>query len=212
VRKLITISREYGSGGRLIGRMVAEKMGIPFYDREIIDMAVEQSGLSPEVIETAELRAKSSVSYSLASVMPFGEMFSTETMSINEKLFMTQFDVIRQIGETNEGVIVGRCADYVLRDLPGVTNVFIYGEFDDRVKRCVESYGDDPETVVSKVKDYDKARANYYNFHTSQKWGQYSNYNLAINTSSISDEKAADLIVQYIKTRLYKEPAENTEV
>ncbi|MBQ1483979.1 MAG: cytidylate kinase family protein, partial [Eubacterium sp.] len=72
MRKLITISREYGSGGRLIGRMVAEKMGIPFYDREIIDMAVEQSGLSPEVIETAELRAKSSVSYSLASVMPFG--------------------------------------------------------------------------------------------------------------------------------------------
>ena len=123
---------------------------------------------------------------------------------------MTQFDVIRQIGETNEGVIVGRCADYVLRDLPGVTNIFIYGEFDDRVKRCVESYGDDPETVVSKVKDYDKARANYYNFHTSQKWGQFSNYNLAINTSYISDEKAADLIVQYIETRLYKEPAENT--
>lgn len=212
MRKLVTISREYGSGGRLIGRLVAEKMGLPFYDREIIDMAVEKSGLSHEVIETAELRAKSSISYSLASVMPFGEMFSTEAMSINEKLFMTQFDVIRQIGETDEGVIIGRCADYVLRDLPGVTNIFIYAEFEDRVKRCVESYGDDPATVETKIRDYDKARANYYNFHTSQKWGQYSNYNLALNTSYISDEKAADLIVEFMNTRIYKDQAEKPEV
>jgi len=212
LRKLVTISREYGSGGRLIGRLVAEKMGLPFYDREIIDMAVEKSGLSHEVIETAELRAKSSISYSLASVMPFGEMFSTEAMSINEKLFMTQFDVIRQIGETDEGVIIGRCADYVLRDLPGVTNIFIYAEFEDRVKRCVESYGDDPATVETKIRDYDKARANYYNFHTSQKWGQYSNYNLALNTSYISDEKAADLIVEFMNTRIYKDQAEKPEV
>ena len=212
MRKLVTISREYGSGGRLIGRMVAEKMGLPFYDREIIDMAVEKSGLSHEVIETAELRAKSSISYSLASVMPFGEMFAPEAMSINEKLFMTQFDVIRQIGETDEGVIIGRCADYVLRDLPGVTNIFIYAEFEDRVKRCVESYGDDPETVETKIKDYDKARANYYNFHTSQKWGQFSNYNLAINTSYISDEKTADLIVQFMNTRIYRDQAEKPEV
>ena len=212
MRRLVTISREYGSGGRLIGRMVAEKMGLPFYDREIIDMAVEQSGLSHEVIETAELRAKSSISYSLASVMPFGEMFSTEAMSINEKLFMTQFDVIRQIGETDEGVIIGRCADYVLRDLPGVTNIFIHAEFEDRVKRCIESYGDDPATVETKIKDYDKARANYYNFHTSQKWGQYSNYNLAINTSYITDEKAADLIVEFMNTRIYKDQPVKQEV
>ena len=212
MRRLVTISREYGSGGRLIGRMVAEKMGLPFYDREIIDMAVEQSGLSHEVIETAELRAKSSISYSLASVMPFSEMFSTEAMSINEKLFMTQFDVIRQIGETDEGVIIGRCADYVLRDLPGVTNIFIHAEFEDRVKRCIESYGDDPATVETKIKDYDKARANYYNFHTSQKWGQYSNYNLAINTSYITDEKAADLIVEFMNTRIYKDQPVKQEV
>ena len=212
MRRLVTISREYGSGGRLIGRMVAEKMGLPFYDREIIDMAVEQSGLSHEVIETAELRAKSSISYSLASVMPFSEMFSTEAMSINEKLFMTQFDVIRQIGETDEGVIIGRCADYVLRDLPGVTNIFIHAEFEDRVKRCIESYGDDPAIVETKIKDYDKARANYYNFHTSQKWGQYSNYNLAINTSYITDEKAADLIVEFMNTRIYKDQPVKQEV
>ncbi len=204
MRKLVTISREFGSGGRVIGRIVAEKMNLPFYDKEIIDMAVEKSGLSREVIETAELRAKSSLSYSFASAMTFGEGFIAEPLSMNEKLFITQFDVIRQIGETGEGVIIGRCADYVLRDLPGVTNVFIYAEFEDRVKRCIDIYGEDPETIESKIKDYDKARANYYNYHTSQKWGKCSNYNLAINSSYISDEQAADLIVTYMKTRTYR--------
>ncbi|MBO4235284.1 MAG: cytidylate kinase-like family protein [Firmicutes bacterium] len=205
MRKLVTISREYGSGGRLIGRMVAEKMGIPFYDKEIIDMAVEKSGLSREVIETAELRARSGLSYSLASAMSFSEGFGTEAISMNEKLFIAQFDVIKQIGETDEGVIIGRCADYVLRDIPGVTNVFIHGELEDRINRCVNTYGDDPKTIENTIRDYDKARANYYNYHTSQKWGYYGNYNLAINTSYIKDEKAADLIVEYMNTRIYKD-------
>ena len=205
MRRLVTISREYGSGGRLIGRMVAEKMNIPFYDKEIIDLAVEKSGLSREVIETAELRAKSSLSYSFSSAMSFGEGFTSEPMSMNEKLFITQFDIIRQIGETNEGVIIGRCADYVLKDLPGVTNIFIYAELEDRIDRAVNSYGDDPKKVRNIIRDYDRARANYYNYHTSQKWGAYSNYNLSINTSYITDEKAADLIVEFMNTRIYKE-------
>ena len=204
MRKLVTISREYGSGGRLIGRMVAEKMGIPFYDIEIIDMAVERSGLSREIIETAELRAKSGLSYSLSSVMNFSEGFTAEPISMNEKLFIAQFDVIKQIGETDEGVIIGRCADYVLRDIPSVTNIFIHAELEDRINRCVNSYGDDPKTVENKIRDYDKARANYYNYHTSQKWGYYGNYNMAINTSYIKDEKAADLIVQFMNSRIYR--------
>ena len=204
MRKLITISREYGSGGRLIGAMVADKMGIPFYDKKIIDMAVEKSGLSHEIIESAELRAKSALSYSFASAMTFGEGFACEPMSMNEKLFLTQFDIIRQIGETNEGVIVGRCADYVLKDIPSVTNIFVYGDFKDRMQRCIEEYGDDPAKVKNKIRDYDKARANYYNYHTSQKWGAYSNYNLAINTSYITLEKAADLIVDFMNSRIYK--------
>ena len=202
MKKLITISREYGSGGRLIGRMVAEKMGIPFYDKELIDMAVEHSGLSREIIETAELRAKNSISYSFASAISVGEGFNAEPVSINEKLYLAQSEVIRQIGETGEGVIIGRCADYVLREVPNVTNIFIYGEMEDRINRCINSYGDDPATVKGKIKDYDKARANYYNYHTSQKWGHFRNYNMSIDSSYISDEKIADLIVQFVETRL----------
>ncbi len=204
MRRLITISREYGSGGRIIGKLVAEKQGLPFYDKEIIDMAVEKSGLSREIVETAELRAKSSFSYSFASAMTFGDGLTAEPISMNEQLFITQFDIIKQIGETNEGVIIGRCADYVLKDMPGVTNIFIHAELEDRIKRCIEVYGDVPAKVENKIRDYDKARANYYNYHTSQKWGQYSNYNLAINSSYITEEEAADLIVTYMNTRTYR--------
>ena len=204
MNKLVTISRQYGSGGGIIGKLVAEKLGLPFYDKEIIDMAVEKSGLSREVVESAELRAKSAFSYSFASAMTFTDGLAADPISMNDKLFLTQFDIIRQIGETKGGVIIGRCADYVLKDIPGVTNVFIHADVEDRVERCVTQYGVDPKDVRNRVRDYDKARMNYYNYHTSQKWGEFSNYNLALNTSYISDEKAADLIVTYMNTRKYK--------
>ena len=205
MKKLVTISREYGSGGRIIGAILAEKLGVPMYDKEIIDMAVEQSGLSREIIETAELRARNNFSYTLSSTFSFSEGIGTDTMSMNDKLFLTQFDVIAQIGNLGEGVIVGRCADYVLRDLKDVTNVFVHARMDDRIERCINVYGDERDKVKEKIKSYDKARRNYYNYHTSQKWGAYSNYNLAINTSYITDEKAADLIVEFMNTRIYKE-------
>ncbi|MGN8729231.1 AAA family ATPase [Hornefia butyriciproducens] len=204
MKKLVTVSREYGSGGRQISAMIAEKLGVPCYDKEIIDIAVKKSGLSREVIESAELRAKSAFTYTLSSAMVFGDNIYREPISMNEKLFLTQFDIIEQIGELGEGVIVGRCADYILKNIPNVTNVFIYAELQDRVKRCVEVYGDDPEEVRKKIATYDKARANYYNYHTCQKWGAYENYNLSINSSYISEEAAADLVVDFVKTRTYR--------
>ena len=203
MRKLVTISREYGSGGRKIGKILAEKLGVPLYDKEIIDMAVEKSGLSRDIIETAELRAKSSFSYSLSSAMSFGEGYIGDNVSLNEKLFITQVDVINQIASMGEGVIVGRCADYILREIPGVTNVFIHAELEDRIRRSIDEYGADPQKAKRIVQTYDKARANYYNYHTCQKWGEYSNYNLSINSSYITEEEAANLIVSYIETRSY---------
>ena len=203
MKKLVTISREYGSGGRIIGELLAEKLKVTFYDKEIIDMAVEQSGYSREVIEGAELKAKSSFAYSLASALSFNEGTTGSVLSVNDRLFLAQFQVIREIGDTGSGVIVGRCADYVLREMPGVTNVFIYAEYEDRLKRAVEKYGDDPEKAEDIISTYDKARQNYYNYHTGMKWGEYKNYNLAINSSYISEEEAANLIVSYIENRRY---------
>ena len=203
MKKLVTISREYGSGGRIIGKLLAEKLKVPFYDKEIIDMAVEQSGYSKEVLEGAELKAKSSFAYSLASAFSFNEGGTGSALSVNDRLFLAQFQVIKEIGDTGQGVIVGRCADYVLREIPGVTNVFIYSEYDDRVKRAVEVYGDDASKINETISTYDKARQNYYNYHTGLKWGELTNYNLAINSSYISEEEAANLIVSYVEKRRY---------
>ena len=201
MKKLITISREYGSGGRVIGKIVAEKIGVPLYHKEIIDMAARESGLSADIIESAELAAKSSFSYTLSSAVSFGEGFGGEAISMNEKLFLAQFDVITEIGEKGEGVIVGRCADCVLRADPDVINVFIYGETEDKIRRCVEEYGDDEAEVEKKMATYDKARRNYYNYHTSRKWGDYKNYDLAINSSLVGEEGAADVILSYLSNR-----------
>lgn len=202
MKKLVTISREYGSGGRIIGKLLAEKSGVPFYDKEIIDMAVEESGFSRELIESAELKAKNSFAYNLASALNFNEGIGASPLSVNEKLFLAQFQVIKEIGEKGEGVIVGRCADYVLKDMPEVTNVFIYAEMEDRIKRAVEKYGDDAEKIKSLIATYDKARQNYYNYHTCQKWGDYKNYNLSINSSRITEEDAANMILTYVERRI----------
>ena len=209
MKKLVTISRQYGSGGRIIGKLLAEKLGVPFYDKEIIDMAVEESGYSREIIEGAELKAKSSFAYSLASALSLNEGAAGSALSVNDKLFLAQFQVIKEIGDTGAGVIVGRCADYVLREMPGVTNIFIYAEYEDRLKRAVDTYGDDPAKVKDTISTYDKARQNYYNYHTGQKWGEFKNYNLAINSSYISEEEAANLIVSYIENRRYYDEERN---
>ena len=205
MKKLVTISREYGSGGRKIGKLLAEKLGVPFYDKEVIDKAVEESGFSRELIESAEIKAKSSFAYNLASALNLSEGIGASPLSVNEKLFLAQFEVIKNISENNEGVIVGRCADYILKDMPGVTNVFVYAETEDRLKRAVEEYGDDPEKIAHTVATIDKARQNYYNYHTCQKWGDYRNYNLSINSSYITEEEAAELIAEYVERRTYKD-------
>ncbi len=205
MKKLVTISREYGSGGRKIGKLLAEKLGVPFYDKEIIDKAVEESGFSRELIESAELKAKSSFAYNLASALNLSEGIGASPLSVNEKLFLAQFQVIKEISENNEGVIVGRCADYILKDMPGVTNVFVYAETEDRLKRAVEEYGDNPEKIAHTVATIDKARQNYYNYHTCQKWGDYRNYNLSINSSYITEDEAAALIAEYVERRTYRD-------
>lgn len=172
-KKVITISREYGSGGRLIGKKLAEKLGIPYYDRDMINERIsEESGYAEEMVAGAEKKAKNSFLYSLASAMGTGEA-GPESLSLNERLFLAQFDVIRKIAEEGSCVIVGRCADYILRGLPYATNVFIYAEEEDKIRRAVDEYGDPADQVRKIMKAADKARANYYAYHTGRKWGEH---------------------------------------
>ena len=202
-KKLITISREFGSGGRLIGKRLAEKLDIPYYDKELLDRIAEESGFSKEMIVEAEKKAKNSFLYSLASAMGTGEA-GPESLSLNERFFLAQFDTIRRIADEGSCVIVGRCADYVLRGMPEATNVFIYAEEADKIKRAVQEYGVPEDSVKKLMKDTDKARANYYAYHTGRKWGEHVNYNLSIDSGYIEIEDIVDLIIKYTDVKLYR--------
>lgn len=202
-KRIITISREFGSGGRLIGKRLAEKLDIPYYDKELLDRIAEESGFCKEMMEDAEMRAKNSFLYSLASAMGTGEA-GPESLSLNERFFLAQFDTVRSIAEEGSCVIVGRCADYVLRGMPETTNVFIYAEEEDKIKRAVQEYGVPADSVKKMMKDTDKARANYYAYHTGRKWGEHVNYNLSIDSGYIEIEDIVDLIIKYTEVKLYR--------
>lgn len=202
-KTIITISREFGSGGRLIGKALSDKLGIPYYDKELLDRIAEESGFCREMIEDAEKKAKNSFLYSLASAMGAGDS-GPESLSLNERFFLAQFDTIREIADEGSCVIVGRCADYILRGIPEATNVFIYAEEGDKIKRAVEKYGVPEESVKKLMKDTDKSRANYYAYHTGRKWGEHVNYNLSIDSGYMEMEDIADIIIQYTRKKLYR--------
>ena len=202
-KMIITISREFGSGGRLIGKRLAEKLNVPFYDKQLLDMIAEESGFCKEMIEGAQKKAKNSFLYSLASAMGTGEA-GPESLSLNERFFLAQFDTIRKIADEGSCVIVGRCSDYILRGLPEATHVFIYAEEADKIKRAVEEYGVPEEDVKKMMRDTDKARANYYSYHTGRKWGEHVNYNISIDSGYISVDDIVDLILIYTERKIAK--------
>jgi len=198
---IITISREFGSGGRLIGKRLAEKMGVPYYDKELLDRIAEESGFCREMMEEAEKKAKNSFLYSLMSAMGTGEA-GPDSLSLNERFFLAQFDTIKKIADEGSCVIVGRCADYILRGMPEATNVFIYAEEADKIRRAVGEYGVPEDSVKKMMKDTDKARANYYAYHTGRKWGEHVNYHLAMDSGYLEIEDIVDLIIQYTEKKL----------
>ena len=199
---VITVARQYGSGGREIGERVADLLGIPLYDKELITDAAAKGSLNAEVIKKADESAANSLLYTLAmgsnilgTTMHFGYK-----MPLNDKLFILQSDTIKEYARAGSCVIIGRCADYVLRDEPGVLRLFIYGDLDHRQERVRERH---PEIKSSQIIDVinktDKRRASYYNFYTGNKWGKYDNYDLAINSSTLGIEGTAQLIVAMAK-------------
>ena len=194
---IITVARQYGSGGREIGERVAELLGIPLYDKELITDAASRGSLNTEIIQKADESAANSLLYTLAmgsnvlgTTMHFGYK-----MPLNDKLFILQSDTIKEYAKAGSCVIIGRCADYVLRDEPGVLRLFIYGDLDHRQERVRERH---PEIKSSQIIDVinktDKRRSSYYNFYTGNKWGKYDNYDMAINSSTLGTEGTAQLI------------------
>ena len=190
----ITISRQYGSGGRLIGKRLAEELELPFYDKDLITRAAEVSGLSPEVIAAAEDHTPSSLLYTLSTGGGLAGLVGGVGMPLGDQLFLAQFDAIRKIAAEGPCVIVGRCSNYVLKDRPGALHFFIHADLESRIERITREYGVPEKEAEAKIAKTDKRRATYYNHYTSIKWGQAKNYHLSVDRAALGVEGTAALL------------------
>ena len=189
--RVITISREFGSGGRTIGRKVAEKLGIPCYDAMLIQKIVEESGYAADYIrEEGEYATGGWLS----------TVFTDRTMGMTnqDKLWTIQSRVIIELAEKASCVIVGRCADYILRDKADCLNVFIHASLEKRAERIVTEYGEREETPEQRLKEKDKRRAAYHRFYTDMKWGHAQNYHICLDSGKLGIDKCVEII-----SRLY---------
>ena len=192
-KRIITISREFGSGGRFIGEEVAKKLGIAYYDKNIISQIAEKSGLSPEYIqENAELSPKKGLfAYALAGRDITGR-------SVEDMVYETQRKVILELAEKEPCVIIGRNADYILKDRDDVLNVFIHGNLPEKIQRIMGLYNVEEKEAVKMMADTDKRRMTNYNFYTEQKWGKASNYTLCLNSSQLGYDRCEKIIMECI--------------
>ena len=193
-KRIITISREFGSGGRFIGEEVAKKLGIAYYDKNIIGQIAEKSGLSPEYIqENAELSPKKGL---------FAYAFSGRDItgkSVEDMVYEAQRNIILELAEKEPCVIIGRNADYILKDRDDVLNVFIYGDMPEKIKRITGLHNVEEKEAVKMMTDTDKRRRTNYNFYTDQNWGKASNYTLCLNSSELGYDRCEMIIMECVK-------------
>ena len=192
-KRIITISREFGSGGRFIGEEVAKKLGIAYYDKNIINEIAEKSGLSPEYIqENAELSPKKGLfAYAFAGRDVTGK-------SLEDMVYEAQRKVILELADKESCVIIGRNADYILKDRDDVLNVFIHGDTPEKIQRITRLYNVEEQKAVKMMADTDKRRMANYNFYTDQKWGKASNYTLCLNSSKLGYDRCEKIIMECI--------------
>ena len=193
-KRIITISREFGSGGRFIGEEVAKKLGIAYYDKNIIGQIAEKSGLSPEYIqENAELSPKKGL---------FAYAFSDRDItgkSVEDMVYEAQRNIILELAEKEPCVIIGRNADYILKDRDDVLNVFIHGDMPEKIKRITGLHNVEEKEAVKMMADTDKRRRTNYNFYTDQNWGKASNYTLCLNSSQLGYDRCEMIIMECVK-------------
>ncbi|MBD5391130.1 cytidylate kinase-like family protein [bacterium] len=192
MKYVITISREYGSGGRFIGKLIAEKLGIAFYDSELLTKASDLSGISRTCLENYDETKESAFSYAQG-------LYGMD-MSLGQKVFLAQFDAIKKIAAHESCVIVGRCADYVLKDNANVVKVFICAPLEDKINRAITYYKINPDRAASIISKKNKKRRSYYNFYTDKEWGKPDSYDLCINSKN-GIETAVEAVCAYTKRR-----------
>lgn len=197
---IITIGREFGSGGREIGMALAEKLNVKCYDKELLALAAQESGISEDLFKSHDEKPTNSFLYSL--VMDTYSMgYSTSSymdMPINQKVFMAQYDAIKKLAETESCVIVGRCADYALKNNPDRVSVFIKADINDKIKRIMRVYNLSEDKAKDMIIKTNKKRSNYYNFYTNQKWADSRCYDLCIDSSELGIDGTIELILAYL--------------
>ena len=196
---VITIGRQFGSGGRQVGKKLADKLGIAFYDKELIEIAAMESGMSKKLLESADEKPTNSFLYSLSIL---GNGFSPmDDMPINDKLFFIQSNVIKRVAQEGSCVIVGRCADYILRNNPNCVNVFIHACMNKKLERAVNEYKLSSDSALDEILRMDKSRASYYNYYSDRKWGRADNYHLCIDSGIVGVDNAVDLIISFAEMK-----------
>lgn len=198
-RTVITIGREFGSGGHEVGSKLAEKLGIKCYDKELLEMASKQSGLCEELFASQDEKPTNSFLYSLVmDTYSLGYTSSYVDMPINHKVFLAQFDTIKKLAERESCVIVGRCADYALEDNPFAISVWIKASLENRIERIKKLYDISDSKAADLIQKTDKRRASYYNYYSSKKWGEAKSYDLCIDSGEVGVDGAIELIMNYI--------------
>lgn len=194
MKKIITISREFGSGGRSIGRAVAEQLGYKFYDRELIEKIAEETGLSKDFIEKNGEHSHGTNIFSYAFV---GRTATGQSME--DYLWKKQREIILKLAEEGNCVIVGRCADYILRDRKDCLNVFIHAEEKSRMERIVNLYGETDQKPEKRLRAKDKTRMANYKYYTERDWGASKNYHISLSSSELGLERCEDMIINLAK-------------
>lgn len=203
-RYVITVGRQMGSGGRRLGRLIADRLAIDYYDKELLEHAAREAGLCPEFFERNDERRPNFISGLFSFAMGANPMgyYDSSSSACDDRLYKAQCDFMHRIATKRPCVIVGRTADYVLRDLPNVLNIFVHATPDDRAARIVSrdpSYTHEQARAMSEKTN--KLRAAYYNFYTDKKWGDAASYDLTVNSSVMSLEDIADLVVDFARRR-----------
>ena len=193
---VITVSREYGSGGRRIGRLVAEKLGVNFYDGELLSLVAKESGYTEEFVRQNDQKKTQSLLYHL--------YIGSQILPASDMIFIAQSRVIKDLSAKESCVIVGRCADYILRGKENVINIFVHAPLESRVARVRDGYGEKADNYKAYVMKKDKSRVAYYNYFADDAWGKAQTYDISIN-SDIGIEKSVDIIVDYIKAKFGEE-------
>ena len=197
---VITIARGFGSGGRTIGKLLAEKLDIDYYNDDLIKLASEESGINLELFGKADERVKANLfkkykrSYGEWTLSPDSDQFVSD-----DNLFNYQAKIIRELANKSDCVIIGRCADYILKDRENVARIFVYADKATCLDRVTTLYGMLPDEAEKRIASIDKARASYYKYYTGNEWNDVRNFDLCLNTSDISFEKATDIICDYLK-------------